>query len=248
MIVLIIILIIICSYLYYKWFLSHGLSPKQLRGLSSKQSHGLSPKQSHGLSPKQLRGLSTKQSHGLSIKQSHGLSTKQSHGLSSKNAKKEYIEMEIYVNENLLGTICIELFSSIVPKTCKNFLELSKKHYINCPFHRIIKDFMIQGGDFTKCDGTGGYSIYGPTFDDENFKIPHDSPYLLSMANAGVNTNGSQFFITTKSTQHLDGKHVVFGKVVEGTDIIDLLNNVDVDVNDKPIDVIYIKNTKIIKM
>jgi len=98
---------------------------------------------------------------------------------------------------------------------------------------------MIQGGDYENFDGTGGRSIYGDKFHDENFNINHDQPYLLSMANCGENTNGSQFFITTSPSQHLDNKHVVFGKIIEGTNIIDRLNKTKTNTNDKPyIDII----------
>ena len=115
----------------------------------------------------------------------------------------------------------VELFDKIVPLTSKNFRHIAKhgvngKTYNNSIFHRVIKDFMLQGGDIINNNGSGSISIYGQTFEDENFKIKHDKPGLLSMANSGPNTNGSQFFITTVPTPHLDGKHVVFGKVVKG--------------------------------
>merc|ERR1711988_137568 len=155
-------------------------------------------------------------------------------------ARNMLVFFDITIGGKSAGRVTFELFDSVTPKCAENFRCLctgekgrgrSGKNlfFKGSSFHRIIPGFMIQGGDFTKGNGTGGESIYGEKFRDENFALQHSEPFLLSMANAGPNTNGSQFFITTAETPWLDGKHTVFGRVVDGHDTVVAMESVGSD-------------------
>lgn len=169
------------------------------------------------------------------------------------NHVRPRVFFDITIDSTPVGKIVFELFDDVVPKTAENFRALCTGEkgvsstsgkplcYKSSVFHRVIKSFMCQGGDFTAGDGTGGESIYGEKFEDENFILKHQKPFLLSMANAGPGTNGSQFFITTVHTPHLDSKHVVFGRVVAGRSIVRLIEQTPTNA-DKPAEAIVISD------
>ncbi|KAL2868629.1 cyclophilin-like domain-containing protein [Aspergillus lucknowensis] len=162
----------------------------------------------------------------------------------AETQRRPRVFFDIQIGQQKAGRIALELFNDVVPKTAENFRALCTGEkgvgkqgkplsFKGSIFHRVIKQFMIQGGDFTAFNGTGGESIYGEKFPDENFELKHERPFLLSMANSGPGTNGSQFFITTVPTPHLDGKHVVFGEAINGKSIIRKIENLPTQA-DKP--------------
>ncbi|EJD00285.1 uncharacterized protein FOMMEDRAFT_22124 [Fomitiporia mediterranea MF3/22] len=157
--------------------------------------------------------------------------------------QRPIVFFDINIGETPAGRMKMELFSDVVPKTSENFRQLCTGEYrVNSRpqgykgsiFHRVVPSFMCQGGDFVKGDGTGSFSIYGDKFPDENFTMKHDKPGLLSMANSGPNTNGCQFFITTEKCDFLDGKHVVFGRVIDGMLTLRKIENVPTGPNNRP--------------
>ncbi|KAK0050652.1 peptidyl-prolyl cis-trans isomerase H [Biomphalaria pfeifferi] len=160
------------------------------------------------------------------------------------NQSNPIVFFDIAIGSTEAGRIKFELFSDVVPKTAENFRQLCTGEYRKdgkpigykgSIFHRVIKDFMVQGGDFVNGDGTGMTSIYaGRPFADENFHKKHDCAGILSMANSGKDTNGCQFFITCAKCEFLDGKHVVFGKVIDGHLVLRKIENVPVGPNNKP--------------
>nr|XP_026498428.1 peptidyl-prolyl cis-trans isomerase G-like [Vanessa tameamea] len=168
--------------------------------------------------------------------------------------QRDRVFMDISIGGLPSGRIIFELFNDIAPKTAENFRSLCAGDmgigkntgkpltYKGMVFHRVVKDFMIQGGDFTHANGTGGESIYGGTFEDETFELQHDRPYLLSMANRGKDTNGSQFFITTQPAPHLDNVHVVFGHVAGGAALVRQLEALAVDRNARPLQDVVVAN------
>ncbi|XP_051158294.1 peptidyl-prolyl cis-trans isomerase 6 [Leptopilina boulardi] len=165
----------------------------------------------------------------------------------------DQVYFDIMINDRPVGRITIGLFGELAPKTVKNFITLATtgidgKSYTGSQFHRVIKKFMIQGGDLVNGDGTGSISIYGKQFNDETFEVKHNAPGFISMANSGKNSNGCQFFITTIGTPWLDGQHTAFGKIVDGVDIIFRIEQTKTDSRDRPINPVIILESGVIPL
>ncbi|CAG9826173.1 unnamed protein product [Diabrotica balteata] len=163
----------------------------------------------------------------------------------------DQVYFDIQVEDEFLGRIVLGLFGEVAPKTCKNFKELVKngvngKTYVGTKFHTALRKVMIQGGDIVNNDGTGSVSIYGEYFDDETFLIKHESAGLLAMANVGPDTNGCQFLITTMACPWLDGKNVIFGKVLKGAGVVHKIEHMKTDIYDQLVNHIFISNAGII--
>jgi len=218
----------------------HGAPPPAVE--QHGHSHGGEACHGHGEPPPAVEQHG--HSHGGEACHGHG------HGAAAPapavyEGKQVRVYFDMSIGEVAQGRVVFELYADDVPKTCENFRALctgekgegtsgKSLHFAGSTFHRIIKGFMCQGGDFTRGNGTGGESIYGDKFDDENFLYHHTVPGLLSMANSGPGTNGSQFFVTVAETPHLDGKHVVFGRVSKGMNIVRRLENCEKGESDKP--------------
>lgn len=171
--------------------------------------------------------------------------------LSHKDAKvTNFVYFDMEHGDKSIGRITMGLYGDVTPKTVENFVTLAQRGngegYEGSKFHRVIKNFMIQGGDYTRGDGRGGKSIWGGSFPDENFALEHEVPGILSMANAGQDTNGSQFFITTVATPHLNGRHVVFGRVVDGMEVVRYIETVSTRPGDAPKEEVVIAKSGIL--
>tara|TARA_B100000902_G_C27295973_1_gene909941 strand:- start:212 stop:943 length:732 start_codon:yes stop_codon:yes gene_type:complete len=224
------IIVILVSFIFYKFVMTGSDSNEEINTLENYSNNEESEKKIN----EELQDSDNQDSddiHSDDVEKLFNLSDEPSNE-DSNTCNIVYLDLDYSGNR---GRVIISLNKDIVPKTCNNFSVLcDKKAYVGSKFHRVIKNFMIQGGDFTNHDGTGGVSIYGNVFPDENFTLKHDKG-TISMANSGPNTNGSQFFISTTKTDWLDGKHVVFGKVVKGMDLIEFIENQNTDNNDRPL-------------
>lgn len=163
----------------------------------------------------------------------------------------DQVFFDISIGGEDAGRIVFGLFGEVAPRTVRNFVTLASegiggRTYAGTPFHRVIRKFMVQGGDVLHGDGTGSISIYGDHFEDETFDIKHNSPGMLSMANSGKDTSGCQFFITTISTPWLDGQHTAFGKVIDGQDVVHKIELQSTDSEDRPVAAVIIKECGVI--